>query len=87
MVSRKVPAGRQQRKRDSRGFTGGVVNASITLPCTVRQEAMESSDVCDVNLSLFLNLFLWSRSTVIGVDRELSDDLEISLLLECGRVT
>ena len=38
--------------------------------------------VCASNLSLFLSFSLWSRATVITVARGLSDDLEISLLLE-----
>jgi hypothetical protein len=45
---------------------------------------MESSNVCAANLSLFLSFSLWSRATVIGVARGLSDDLEISLLSERG---
>jgi len=51
-----------------------------------RHEVMESSDVCAASLSLFLSFSLWSPPTVIGVPRGLSDDLEISLLLERGGV-
>ena len=42
--------------------------------------------VCAASLSLFLNFSLWSRATVITAARGLSDDLEISLLLERGGV-
>ena len=42
--------------------------------------------VCAANLSLFLSFSLWSRATVIVAARGLSDDLEISLLLERGGV-
>jgi hypothetical protein len=42
--------------------------------------------VCAASLSLFLSFSLWSRATVITAARGLSDDLEISLLLERGGV-
>jgi hypothetical protein len=42
--------------------------------------------VCADSLSLFLSLSLWSRAKVIVLARGLSDDLEISLLLERGGV-
>jgi hypothetical protein len=47
-----------------------------------RQEAMKSCDVCAASLSRFLSFSFFSRPTVIGVARGLSDNLEISLLLE-----
>ena len=47
-----------------------------------RHEVMESSDVRAASLSLFQSFSLWSRATVIVAARGLSDDLEISLLLE-----
>ena len=58
---------------------------STTIKST-RQELMESSDVCAAGLFLFLSFSLWSRATVITAARGLSDDLEISLLLERGGV-
>ena len=42
--------------------------------------------MCAASLSLFLSFSLWSRATVITAARGLSDDLEISLLLERGGV-
>ena len=39
----------------------------------------ECTDVCTASLFLLLTFSLWSRPTVIGVSRGLSDDLEISL--------
>ena len=59
---------------------------SRTIKST-RQEVMESTVVCVDRLSLFLTFSLWSRVTVIGVVRGLSDDLEISFLSECGGVS
>ncbi len=53
---------------------------------SARQEAMKSSGVCAASLFLFLSFSLWSRATVIVKARRLSDDLEISLLLERGGV-
>ncbi len=52
-----------------------------------RQEVMESTVVCVDRLSLFLTFSLWSRVTVFGVVRGLSDDLEISFLSECEGVS
>ena len=46
----------------------------------------EEFRVCVASLSLFLSFSLWSRATAITVARALSDDLEISLLLERGGV-
>ena len=58
---------------------------STTIKST-RQEVMESSDVCADSVSLFRSFSLWSPPTVIRVAGGLSDDLEISLLLERGGV-
>ena len=47
---------------------------------------MKSSGVFVASLFLFQIVSLWSQPTIIGGARELSDDLEISLFLECKGV-